>query len=76
MVSLDKCNADKCNSNAADDLPTKICSPSETKDVNVKVFNIITRINEVKTFVKHISCDCKCNFNSTTCHWNQTIILY
>ena len=30
---------------------------SKTKDVNVKTFNIITRINEAKTMVKHISCD-------------------
>ena len=38
---------------------------------NVKVFNIITRINEPKTLIKHISCDCKCKFNSTTCNSNQ-----
>ena len=24
-----------------------------------------------KKFVKHISCDCKCKFNSTTCNSNQ-----
>ena len=29
------------------------------KDVNVKVFNMITRINEANTIIKHISCDCK-----------------
>ena len=44
---------------------------SKTKDVNVKVFNIITRISEGKTLVTHISCDCKCTFNSTTCNSNQ-----
>ena len=30
---------------------------SKTKDINVKAFNIITRINEPKTLIKHISCD-------------------
>ena len=25
-----------------------------------------------KTLVKHISCDCKCKFNSTACSSNQT----
>ena len=65
MVSLDKCNG-SCN--AIDDLSTKICVPSETKDVNVKVFRMITRINEVKSLVKHFSCDCKCKFDSTTCN--------
>ena len=34
MTSLDNCN-ESCN--AADDLSTKICIPSKTKDVNVKV---------------------------------------
>ena len=31
------------------------------------------KINEEKALVKHILCDCKCNFNSTTCNqkWNQ-----
>ena len=38
---------------------------------NVKVFNIIIRINEPKTLIKHISCDCKCKFTSTTCNSNQ-----
>ena len=34
--------------------------------VNVKVFNKITKGNEAKTLVKHTSCDCKCKFDSTT----------
>ena len=48
----------------------RICVLSKTKDVNVKVFNMMARINEVKTMVKHISCACKCKFNST-CYSNQ-----
>ena len=68
MVSLDKYSR-SCN--AADDLSTKICIPSKTKDVNVKAFNTITRTNEAKIMVKHISWDCKCKFNSTTCNLNQ-----
>ena len=32
---------------------------------------VITRINESKTMVKHISCDCKCKFNGTRCNSNQ-----
>ena len=32
------------------------CVPSET-NINVKIFNMITRINEVKTLVKHFSGD-------------------
>ena len=51
MISLDKCNG-ACN--VIDNIPIKVCIPSKTKDVNVKIFNIITRIKEVKTLVKHI----------------------
>ena len=40
MISLGECNG---SWNAINDLPTKICVPSETKDVNVTVFNMITR---------------------------------
>ena len=52
MISLDKFNG-ICN--AADDLSIKIYVPSETKDTNVKMFNMITKINEAKTLSKHIS---------------------
>ena len=45
--------------------------PSKIKDINVKVFNLISKKNEVKTLVKHISRDCKCKFNSITCNSNQ-----
>ena len=37
---------------------------------NVKEFNMITNKNEAKTMTEHISCDCKCKFNST-CNSNQ-----
>ena len=32
---------------------------------------MITNENEARTTTKHISCDCKCKFNSTTCNSNQ-----
>ena len=37
------------------DLSTKICVQNETKDVNVKVLNVITRINEAEIMVKRVS---------------------
>ena len=52
MFSLDKCNG-ICN--ADDDLFAKTFVPSDTKDINVKVFHMITMINEAKTLVKHAS---------------------
>ena len=45
MISLDKCN-ESCN--YVFDLSSKICVPSKTKGVNVKLSNIITNGNEEK----------------------------
>ena len=61
MISLDKCTG-SCNV-----LSPKICIPKETKDINVKAFNMITNKNKDKTMTKHISCDFKFKLNSTTC---------
>ena len=44
--------------------------PKETKDINVKAFNMITNKDEAKAMMEHISCDCKFKFNSTTCNLN------
>ena len=68
MINLYKCNG-SCN--VADDLSTKIFVPSKTKDVNVKVFNMVTGINEAKILIKRVSCDCKCKFNNTTLNSNK-----
>ena len=65
MVVLDKCTG-SCNV-----LSPKIFVPKETKDINVKAFNVITNKDEAKAMTEHISCDCKCKFNSTTCNSNQ-----
>ena len=66
-------NLDKLSGccNAVDDLSRKICLLSKTKDINVKVLSTKTKINEATTFVKHISCDYKCKFNSIACNSNQ-----
>ena len=53
MISLNKCTG-SCNV-----LSPKICVPKESKDINVKAFNMITNKNETKTMTKHIPCDCK-----------------
>ena len=47
------------------------CVFEKKQKTNIKAFNMITNKNEAKTMAKHISCDCKCKFNSTTCNSNQ-----
>ena len=49
----------------------QICVPKETKDINVKVFNVITNKNEAKAMTKYISYNYKCEFHSTTCNSDQ-----
>ena len=52
MISLNKCTR-SCNV-----LSPKICVPTETKDINVKAFNMITNKDEARAMTEHISCDC------------------
>ena len=68
IVNPDKRSRD-CN--AVDGLSRKICVPSKTKDIHVKVFNMKTKANEANTFVKHISCNCKCKLNSIAGNSNR-----
>ena len=65
MVSLNK-GTGKCNV-----LSPKECVPKETKNIIVKTLNMITNKDEAKAMTKHISSDCKCKFNGTTCDSDQ-----
>ena len=60
------------NFNTINGLSNKACVPNETKDLNLSVLKLITRINESKTLTKHISCECKCKFDETKCNLNQS----
>ena len=67
MISLDTCNG-SCNF-----ISPKICVPrkKKKKNINVKAFNRMTNKDEAEAMTEHISCDCKCKFNSTTCNLNR-----
>ena len=62
IITSNKCTG-SCNV-----LSPKIRLLKETKDINVKTFNMITIKNEAKAMTKHISYDFKCKFNSTICN--------
>ena len=47
------------------------CVANETEDLNLRVFKIITGINDSKIVTKHISCKCKFKFDSKKCSSNQ-----
>ena len=57
VISLDRCNR---GCNYVNDLSMKICVLIKTKDVNIKVFNIMANRNEAKRLWNHIPWDCKC----------------
>ena len=65
MISLDKYTG-SCNV-----LSSKTSVPKKAKDINVKVFNMMANKDGAKAIRKHISCDCKCELNCTTCNSNQ-----
>ena len=64
MVNFDKCKWGYNPSN-------KIYIPNKTKDVNVSVFKMITRINGSKTLAKHLSSEHICKFDTRNCNSNQ-----
>ena len=65
MISLNKCTGN-CNV-----VFPKIYVPKETKDINVKIFNMITNKNKANAMTENISYDCKCKFNSVISNSNQ-----
>ena len=64
-VKLERC-VGSCN-----DLSNKLCAPNKTEDLNLSMFNMITGTNESKTLTKHISCECKCQFDGRKCNSDQ-----
>ena len=62
--------AGSCNS--LDGLSTRECVPNETKDLNLHVFSMITKISKSKTLTKHVLCKCKWKSDSKKYNSNQT----
>ena len=67
-VNLDRCIR-SCNT--LNDLSNKVCVANKTEDLNLSVFSMIIRINELKTLTKYISCECKCKFDRKKCDSNE-----
>ena len=68
MASLDRCNR-SCNT--LDESPDRICVPNKAEDLNLIIFDMITRINEEKALTKHISWNSKCKFHGQKCNYVQ-----
>ena len=42
-----------------------ICFEDKVKNMNVKVFHLMSRGNETRFLVQHESCECKCRLNES-----------
>ena len=71
-IKTSKCSG-SCNN--INDPYAKICVPNVIKDLNVKVFNLMSRTNETRHIKWHETCKCKCRLDASVCNnkqrWNN-----
>ena len=49
----------------------KLCVPDIVKNMNVKAFNLLTRINETRNVIWHETCKCICRLSESVCNNRQ-----
>ena len=63
------------NCNKINDPYARICVPETVKNLNVKVFNLMSRTNETRSIEWHETCKCICRLNEIICNnkqrWNK-----
>ena len=71
-VKVNKCSG---NCNNINDPYARICVPDIVKNLNVKVFNLMSRTNETRSIKWHETCKCICRLNGIICNnkqrWNK-----
>ena len=67
-VLVNKCSG---NCDTLDSPMSKICVPKIIKNVNMKVYNFLMRLNETRNVLWHESCKCVCRLNSSVCNSKQ-----
>ena len=71
-IKINKCSG---NCNNINNPYAKICAPDVIKDLNVKVFNLMSRTNETRFIKWHQKCKCEYRLNSIVCNdkqrWNK-----
>ena len=56
-IKENKCSG-RCNN--INDPYARLCVPDSIKNINVKVFNLMSRINETRHIMSHEACKCIC----------------
>ena len=54
--------------NNINDPYAKVCVPDIVKELNVQVFNRMSRTNEIKRIKWHETCKCKCRLDARFCN--------
>ena len=67
-IKVNKCSG---NCNNINDPYAKICVPDIVKDLNVRVFNLISRTNETRHMEWHETCKCICRLDKIICNSKQ-----
>ena len=71
-ILVNKCSGSCNNINNA---YAKLCVPDVIKDMNIKVCNLMSRINETRHISWHKTCTCKCRLDASVCNnkqcWNK-----
>ena len=71
-IKINKCSG---NCNNTNNPYAKICVPDTVKDLNVKVFNLMSITNETRHIKWHTSCKCICKLDKIICiskqRWNE-----
>ena len=50
-----------------------MCVPDVVKNLNVKVFNLMSRTNETRHIKWHETCKCKCRLDASVCNVGMMI---
>ena len=50
---------------------SKLCVTNVVKNLNVKVFNLVSGTNETRRTEWHEMCKCECRFNNSVCNNKQ-----
>ena len=71
-IKINKCSG---NCNNINNPYAKICVPDTIKNLDVKVFNLMSRTNETRFIKWHEKCKCKCRLDAIICNskqrWNK-----
>ena len=64
-IKVNKCSG-SCNN--INDPYVKLCVPDVVKNINVKVFNLMSWSNQTKHIEWHKTCKCKCRLDASVCN--------